>query len=146
MSSSAMSKSLKRIAELAQRDGRYKVDAYLFVQQTLAYAQLQRGHRRRRAVQQADPESPRPEGHLSGQELCEAVKLYAQELYGLMAKLVLNKWGIRSTSDLGEIVYHLIDIGEMTKSTTDRRADFDDVFDFDVVFRHRYQFTPLDEL
>jgi uncharacterized repeat protein (TIGR04138 family) len=141
-----MSKSLKRITDLARRDGRYKVDAYLFVQQTLAYSQLQRSHRQRRSNRPVDPESPRPEAHLSGQELCEDVRKYAQELYGLMAKVVLNSWGVRKTSDLGEIVYRLIEIGEMTKSETDQRADFDDVYDFDVAFRTRYEFTPLADL
>ena len=142
-----MSKSLKRITDIARRDGRYKVDAYLFVQQTLAYSQLQRSHRQRRANRSVDPESPRPlESHLSGQELCEDVRRYAQELYGLMAKVVLNSWGVRKTGDLGEIVYRLIEIGEMTKSDTDQRSDFDNVYDFDVAFRARYEFTPLADL
>ena len=83
---------------------------------------------------------------MSGQELCEDVRRYAQELYGLMAKLVLNNWGVRTTSDLGEIVYRLIEIGEMTKSDTDQRTDFDDVYDFEVAFRNRFCFTPLADL
>jgi uncharacterized repeat protein (TIGR04138 family) len=145
MSSFAMSKSLKRIAEVAQRDGRYKVDAYLFVQQTLAYAQLQRGHRRKRAARRADPEAPQPEVHLSGQELCESIREYAQELYGLMAKLVLYSWGVRSTSDFGEIVYQLIEIGEMKKSATDQRTDFDNVYDFESAFQSRFQFSSPED-
>jgi uncharacterized repeat protein (TIGR04138 family) len=122
------------------------VDAYLFVQQTLAFSQQQRSHRKRKTKSKEDPESPRTESHLSGQELCEDVRRYAQELYGLMAKVVLNSWGVRKTSDIGEIVYRLIEIGEMTKSDTDQRSDFDDVYDFEVAFRTRYEFTPLTEL
>ena len=57
-------------------------------------------------------------------------RLYAAELYGLMAKVVLNSWGVKTTGDFGEIVYKLIEVGEMTKSKTDRREDFDDVYDF----------------
>jgi uncharacterized repeat protein (TIGR04138 family) len=144
MSSFAMSKSLKRITDIARRDGRYKVDAYLFVQQTLAYSQLQRSHRPRLSSRSDDGEPLQAKSHLSGQELCEDVRRYAQELYGLMAKVVLNSWGVRKTGDFGEIVYRLIEIGEMTKSDSDRRADFDDVYDFEIAFRNRYQFSPPD--
>ena len=37
---------------------------------------------------------------------------------------------IRSTSDIGEIVYNLIASGDLDKTPTDKRSDFDDVFDF----------------
>ena len=46
-----------------------------------------------------------------------------------------SSWGIRSTSDLGEIVYNLIAAGDLEKTPEDARADFDSVFDFDTAFR-----------
>ena len=58
-----------------------------------------------------------------------------------MAKVVLNDWGVRSTGDFGEIVYNLIGIGLMKKSDTDRREDFDDVFDFDETFERHFKIT-----
>ncbi len=139
-----MSKSLQRIARLAKESGRYRLDAYLFVQQALVYAQCELGMGRPRPY---DPESdtdddePPPESHLTGQQLCEAIRLYAADLYGLMAKVVLNNWGLKTTRDFGEIVYQLIDIGEMTKSESDRREDFDDVYDFNEAFEQRYEIT-----
>lgn len=146
MSSYAMTKSLKRIAQVAREDGRYKVDAYLFVQQSLAFAQLQRGRLRRQSVNDEDTETPSPlEPHLTGQELCGAIRLYAQELYGLMAKVVVNSWGVTRTSDFGEIVYKLIEIGEMTKSDHDQREDFDDVYDFTHAFQRDYQIRMVEE-
>lgn len=146
MSSYAMTKSLKRIAQVAKDDGRYKVDAYLFVQQSLAFAQLQRGRSRRQAITEDDADSPSPlEPHLTGQELCGAIRLYAQELYGLMAKVVVNSWGVTSTSDFGEIVYKLIEIGEMTKSDHDQREDFDDVYDFTHAFHRDFQIRVVEE-
>ena len=51
---------------------------------------------------------------------------------------VLNQWGIRATSDLGEIVYNLIASGDLEKSPSDSRADFDLVYDFDVALRRDY--------
>jgi len=84
------------------------------------------------------------ERHVSGQELCEAMRLYAQEQYGYLAKNVLNHWGLGSTSDFGEIVFNLIEIGQMRKTANDTREDFDGVFDFDEGFQHSYQISLPD--
>jgi uncharacterized repeat protein (TIGR04138 family) len=141
-----MSKSLQRIARLAKEDGRYQLDAYLFVQQALAFAQLELGMGRPRPYGvEGEPDEPPPQSHLTGQQLCEAIRLYAAELYGLMAKVVLNSWGVHRTRDFGEIVYNLIEIGEMTKSETDRPEDFEHVYDFDEAFRQGYEITMSDE-
>lgn len=145
MSSFAMTKSLKRIAQVAELDKRYKIEAYLFVQQSLAFAQLQRGRVAGQNVHDeadtADEDEVLPvsDSHLTGQELCSAIRLYAQELYGLLARPVLKSWGITKTGDFGDIVYRLIEIGEMTKSETDQREDFDDVFDFTDAFERDFQ-------
>ena len=71
-----------------------------------------RGPRRRRT----DEEPAAAQHHVTGQELCEAIRRYALDQYGYMAKLVLNNWGIRSTGDFGEIVFNLIRIGRMRKT------------------------------
>ncbi len=62
-----------------------------------------------------------------------------------MALTVLNLWGIRSTSDLGNIVYNLIGSGDLEKTSSDSRADFDDVFDFETALRRDYVLA-LDEV
>ena len=49
----------------------------------------------------------------------------------MLAKNVLNEWGVHTTGDFGEIVFNLIDIGQMKKTDHDRREDFENVFDFD---------------
>jgi uncharacterized repeat protein (TIGR04138 family) len=119
------------IADLLARDRRYKFDAYAFVFDALRYAQekLEMGSDDLSADKEGDPHD-KPEQRITGQELCEAIRCYALEQYGLMAKGVLNYWGIRSTGDIGEIVFNLIEIGQMRKTPEDRREDFDDVFDF----------------
>ena len=157
MSTPALSLTLKRIAALAKRDGRYQLDAYLFVQQALLFAQVKMGVERQveegdedldddELVDEIADESLRQEGaHLTGQQLCEAARLYAADLYGRMAKVVLNSWGVYTTRDFGEIVYNLIDIQEMSKSETDRREDFDDVYDFDEAFLDQYRISMSEE-
>jgi uncharacterized repeat protein (TIGR04138 family) len=68
----------------------------------------------------------------------------AHEQYGLLAKLVLASWGIRSTSDFGEIVYNLIRIGRLSKSPRDRREDFDNVYDFEQALVKEFVITKED--
>lgn len=59
--------------------------------------------------------------------------------------MVLANWGIHSTSDFGELVYNLIRIEQMRKSDTDRREDFNDVYDFDDAFEPEFQLSTPDE-
>ncbi|HEY4233899.1 MAG TPA: Minf_1886 family protein [Lacipirellulaceae bacterium] len=128
------------LADLLRRDKRYRLGAYVFVYDSLQFAQQQLGLARSSGE---DPESsdPEEERHITGQQLCEAIRQYAVEQYGGLAKSVLAHWGVHSTSDFGEIVFNLIAIGQMRKTDNDRREDFEKVFDFDEGFRD--VFGPL---
>ena len=132
------------IVQLLQEDQRYRLDAYQFVRDGLAYAQevLQLGERKATS-EEASGEGPRVEQHLTGQQLCEAIRQYAISQYGLLAKTVLNSWGLRTTSDFGEVVYNLIRVGLMKKSKSDRREDFNDCYDFEEAFREGYRFERI---
>ena len=137
-----MSEPQHPLFKLLEQDPRFKLDAYQFVREALSYAQDEMGLGVREATRsenELDPESY--ENHLTGQELCEAIRRYAIEQYGRMAKAVLNHWGVRSTSDFGDIVYNMIDIGMMRKSEDDRREHFNDVFEFDDAFDAEFRIT-----
>ena len=138
-----MSEPLQRILELVKKQPQYKVDAYLFVQNALAFAQAEMKMKIEQESELDEYESavPTRESHLTGQQLCEAIRQFATEQFGYMAKVVLNSWGVYSTSDFGEIVYNMIRIKLMKKSKTDRREDFDNVYDFDEAFQQQYQIT-----
>ena len=137
-----MSQSDRAIQELLERDPRYHFDAYVFVFEALRHAQQELGMGTEHLSAESDEDEP--ERHVTGQELCEAMRQYAHDQYGYMAKSVLNHWGIHSTGDFGEIVFNLIDIEHMRKTPSDRREDFDDVFDFDEGFQHSFQFSLPD--
>lgn len=126
------------IHELLKKDRRYPLDAYAFVFESLNYAQsvLQMGAE---TPGESGGEDDEPERHVTGQELCEAIRRFALDQYGYMAKTVLNNWGIRRTGDFGEIVFNLITVGQMRKTPSDRREDFDDVYDFDEAFKQRFK-------
>jgi len=131
------------LAELLRRDKRYRLDAYVFVFDALRYAHEQLGLGRSPGsiddtVVADETEEDR---HISGQQLCKAIRHYAVKQYGGLAKCVLNQWGVHSTGDFGEIVFNLISIGQMRKTDSDRREDFDDVYDFEEALRDT--FGPL---
>ncbi|MHB1035681.1 MAG: Minf_1886 family protein [Pirellulales bacterium] len=139
------------IVELLKRDKRYRFEAYVFVFEALSYAHttLGMGSDQPSEVSEAEAretpasrsEGPSGERHLTGQQLCEAIRHYALEQYGYMAKCVLNSWGVRNTGDFGEIVFSLIAIGQMRKTKDDRREDFDHVFDFDTGLQQDFRIT-----
>lgn len=123
------------LSELARRDRRYPVEAYRFVRDALSYAAdiLEMGSQR---ITDTDPDAtPRVEHHLTGQELCEAIRIFSLNQFGLMARAVLKNWRIESTADFGEIVYNMIGIGLMKKSQGDDRRHFHNVYDFNSAFQ-----------
>ena len=146
------------IAELLRRDKRYHFDAYVFVFEALRYAQevLDMGKVRNGEDKDADGSDAEaldrdasdledePERHVSGQELCQAMREYAHQQYGYLAKVVLNHWGITRTGDFGEIVFNLIEIGQMRKTPEDKREDFDDVFEFAEALQDSFQISAAD--
>ncbi len=140
----------RSIARLLEEDKRYRFDAYLFVFEALNYAQevLHLGKETPsepapEPVEEAE-EPEEVERHVSGRDLCEAIRQYALRQFGYMAKPVLNSWGVHTTGDFGEIVFNLIRIGQMRKTAEDRREDFDDVFDFDTAFVEGFRITPAE--
>jgi uncharacterized repeat protein (TIGR04138 family) len=144
-----MSSPQKAFLELLRQDRRYKAEAYQFVWEALNFAQeelkLGRTHASEPASPAEEPVAPakpaKPETHVTGQELCQAIRQYALRQYGLMAKTVLNSWGVFRTSDFGEIVFNLIRIGHMRKTKDDRREDFDNVYEFDAALEQEFRIT-----
>ena len=124
-------------------DPRYKLEAYQFVREALSFAQEVMGMGVTESVPGGEGQ---PERHLTGQQLCEASRRYALDQYGLLAKTVLESWGITCTGDFGEIVYNLIVVDLMKKSDHDRREDFDGVFDFETGLTGAFEFTAVDEI
>ena len=147
--------------ELLQRDRRYTLDAYLFVLEALSFAQETLGMGEEPAAEDVEPAAgaeptgrarPRSgrgrkkqsERHVSGQQLCEAARLYGLQQYGYLAPTVLASWGVRSTDDFGAIVFNMIDIGQMRKTKADRREDFQGVYEFAEAFSRDLAFVVPD--
>src|SRR5690348_11211119 len=120
------------VAELAFRDGimdrirlreqRFDERAYLFVLGALEYCQQRLPERR----------------HITGRELALACRDLALDRFGVMARMVLEHWGVRSTSDLGDVVFTLVELDLLMSQASDTRDEFVDVFDFDQAFERDY--------
>lgn len=72
--------------------------------------------------------------HVSGQQLCWAVRDMAIERWGRLAPTVLAKWGIHRTEDIGAIIFALVENDWLQKQPADSIEDFDHVFDFGRAF------------
>jgi uncharacterized repeat protein (TIGR04138 family) len=124
-------------------DPRFSVDAYAFVLEALDYARIQKLNALRLRARSAGTARsarakgrlPRSANHVTGQELCHSARALALRQYGLLAATVLGHWGIRSTSNIGDIVYNMIATGDLEKTPSDSRSDFDNVFDFATALR-----------
>ena len=115
----------KNLEKIAREDGRFSPAAIRFVYEGLGYT----------AKRIAD--EPR---HVTGQTLCEGLKKLAVEKWGRLALVVLNTWGIKGTREFGEIVYLMIKHKWMSAQPTDSIDDFDDVYDFQAVFKEQFEF------
>ncbi len=125
------------LAGVLARDARYSIHAYAFLFEALEHTKTMK--KRARARGRARRLKPTVTArHVSGREICEGARELAQRHYGLLAMTVLAQWGIRSTSDLGNLVYNLIASGDLEKTPEDARADFDGVYDFEATFRRDY--------
>ena len=72
--------------------------------------------------------------HVCGRELCIGMRDYAIDRYGMLAKSVLNKWGIHYTRDFGNIIFAMVEAELMRTTDEDNIEDFDGIYEFDDVF------------
>jgi uncharacterized repeat protein (TIGR04138 family) len=128
-------RSEKTLHEVSHEVGLYPVEAYEFVQQGLAHTV--------RKIHGACREDGRIMHHVSGQELCEGIRDFALNRWGLLARTVLAKWNITRTSDFGKIVFHMVDNGLLQATEDDTPDDFHDVYDFKRAFEREYRFEKL---
>ncbi len=128
------------VSQLAFRDGimdrirarepRFQESAYLFVLAGLEYCQSRLPERR----------------HICGRELAVACRDLALERYGVLARQVLEHWGVRRSADIGDIVFTLVELGLLISQATDTRDEFADVFDFDRAFERDYPWSVAPSL
>ena len=98
-----------KIRELLREDPRYAAEAYSFVSDAVTFTVSRLKEHR----------------HVSARELLAGMRDYAEKEYGVLAREVLQSWGVFSASDIGELVYLLISVQILSASPGDKRSDFD---------------------
>ena len=82
--------------------------------------------------------------HISGRELCWGLRDYALKRWGMLARVVLASWNLKTTTDFGRIVFGFIDLNLMQRQVDDRIEDFDDVYSFEEAFEEPFRSGLLD--
>ncbi len=103
---------------VSNNDTRYHPNAYYFVLEALRYTQQRF-------------KKPR---HVSGQELLVGLTCLARERYSDLALMVFEEWGTTTGRDFGNIVFNLVELGEIKKTDDDCIEDFDSGYDFHTEF------------
>ncbi len=119
-----MSEFIKKAFYILEKDKRYKLQAYIFTVEALHYKLKKIGKKR----------------HLTARELLEGIVELGRKKYGLLAYEVFKSWGCRKTDDFGEIVFNLIEMGELSKTEEDKKEDFYNVFDLREELEKNYRF------
>lgn len=109
------------------REARYDERAYLFVLAALEFCQQKLPERR----------------HLTGRELAAGCRDLALARYGLLARAVLEHWGLCDSAGIGEIVFALVDVGLLMSQPNDSKEDFVGVFDFRDAFDRNYPWNAV---
>lgn len=81
--------------------------------------------------------------HVTGSELTLACRDYAREQYGLLARSVLEHWGVRGTEDFGRIVFALVEVGLLITQPGDRVEDFQGLYAFEQAFDQGYEWQGV---
>lgn len=111
------------VQKIRSDDPSYHADAYGFLRDALE-ATLKRRKKMRR-------ENP---SHISAAELLDGFRAKALQDFGPMSLMVLNHWGIRSSEDIGRMVFNLVAAGVFGRSEEDSLENFRDALDFEAAF------------
>ncbi|MDO5565157.1 MAG: hypothetical protein Q4G59_00775 [Planctomycetia bacterium] len=135
----------QKFVELLKNDHRFSIESYRLVNDALVFANEQSAKEESQSITDDITSPSNGPSHVTGQDLCRAVRDYALLQYGMLARTVLRGLGIRKTSDIGDIVYNLIGIGYMSKTKEDCPEDFDDVFELSKELENGFEFKSSEK-
>jgi uncharacterized repeat protein (TIGR04138 family) len=104
------------------REPRFHEHAYLFVLASLEFCQARLPERR----------------HISGAELAMGCRDLALDRFGVLAGMVLEHRGVRTSADIGDNVFNMVEQGLLLTQPGDSRDEFAGVFDFQDAFDADY--------
>lgn len=115
------------VASILKRDSRYEGQAFLFLKDALDFT-LKR-------FSDGKTEHSR---HVSGGELLEGFRDHALDQFGPMAATLMEEWGVKQCSDVGNMVFRLIEEQAFGRQETDKPEDFEGHFELDRALREPF--------
>lgn len=103
------------VDRVRESDPGYRREAYGFVMAALG------------ATVQALPEERQRDPlrrHLGGAELVQGIVALARLEFGVMAVTVFREWGVTGSTDIGRIVFQLVECGQLSARDEDSMEDF----------------------
>jgi uncharacterized repeat protein (TIGR04138 family) len=111
------------IDKVVKEDTRYHAEAYVFLRDALE-ATLKRRKKARKETS----------FHVGAAELLDGFRMHSLQEFGPMAITVLNYWGVRSSEDVGNMVFNLVEAGIFGKTDEDTIESFREGYDFTNAF------------
>jgi uncharacterized repeat protein (TIGR04138 family) len=115
------------VLSILKRDQRYDGQAYLFLKDALDFTLKKRSE-----------EGTERNRHVSGNELLDGFRSHALEQFGPMAATLMEEWGVKHCSDVGNMVFRLIEEQVFGKQESDTRQDFEGSFDLIEALREPF--------
>ncbi|MFK7850738.1 MAG: Minf_1886 family protein [Akkermansiaceae bacterium] len=106
------------VISILKRDSQYDGQAYFFLKDALDFT-----------LKRLMEEESGRNRHVSGEELLKGFRDYALEQFGPMAATLMEEWGITQCSDVGNMVFRLIEEQVFGRQDSDTREDFEGSFD-----------------
>ncbi len=112
------------LSNIAQKQEKFHPEAFLFLRDALDYT----------VSNSSEQDSSRRSKHVTATDLLVGIREYALQEYGPMAATLLAEWGVTSCSDIGDMVFMLIEEGIFGKQDSDQREDFMEIYSFHDAF------------
>lgn len=112
------------VISAVEKDARFRPEGYQFLRDSLEATIKKRTKGKQPQVSQ----------HVTAVELLEGFRKLALKEFGPMATTVLEYWGIQSCSDIGKMVFYLVEAGAFGRTEEDNLEGFEQGFDFHEAF------------
>lgn len=112
----------KVVEQIYARDPRIEKAAYHYLRETMDF------------TTDKAKEDGAENNHVSATELLLGFRDYSLNQFGPMAATIFDEWNLTQCSDIGDMVFALIDSGIFSKQESDTQEDFTEVFTFHEAF------------
>ena len=106
------------VKAVISRDDRFDIGAYYFLKDALDFT-----------VKNAMETNNGQQRHVTATELLHGFRDLALQEFGPMASTMMSEWGISECSNIGSMVFELIEEGAFGKQDSDEPEDFSNIFD-----------------